>query len=210
LLKRYGVSPRFLAACVSAIAILLQGPSAAAEGEPAPADPWAHRPVSLLTRMEAGGGEMGPTGLVGLVLEITPARWFSLSGDAGAGFDGTQLAAMARGRLFVTKNTALGLGVGASSGAYVDTDEPWLDFCFVDCPRYHRREWGSASWGNGRWLRVAALRRRPVAPRPERRRLHEHRSVPHDARRLRVHRLGARIRGRRLELRPRGDRARFT
>jgi hypothetical protein len=148
LLKRYGVSPRFLAACVSAIAILLQGPSAAAEGEPAPADPWAHRPVSLLTRMEAGGGEMGPTGLVGLVLEITPARWFSLSGDAGAGFDGTQLAAMARGRLFVTKNTALGLGVGASSGAYVDTDEPWLDFCFVDCPRYHRREWGSASWGN--------------------------------------------------------------
>ncbi len=145
------------AACVLASAVLFVpsgvraeewSPQDATAANPPPADPWAHRPLSLLWRAELGGGEFGPTGLQALAVELTPVRWFSLTGGAGFSLDGTQLAAVARVRLFVTSRTAIAIGAGPSSGKYVDTNEPWLDLCLFDCTSYHKRVWDAALWGN--------------------------------------------------------------
>jgi hypothetical protein len=167
---------RFSFACLAALLVALTAAPARADPEqpiesvPArpPVDPWAHRPVSILSRLEVGGGSFGPVGVQGLLLEVTPIRWVSVVGGGGIGFDGPQVTGMVRGRLFLTRNVAVSLGFGPSAGRYVDTDEPLMDFSWVgclfsgyggidgggsnsssaSCPRYYRKEYSTAWWAN--------------------------------------------------------------
>jgi hypothetical protein len=86
----------------------------------------------------------GPTGIIGVLVDYTPNRWFAVT--AGAGMGGAlhpQFAASARLRLPIGDHIALGAGAGVSGGAYT----PFLQGFMAD-GEYEEVTYANVLWGN--------------------------------------------------------------
>jgi hypothetical protein len=86
----------------------------------------------------------GPTGIVGVLADYTPNRWFAVT--AGFGMGGAlhpQFAASARARLPVGDHIALGAGAGVSGGSYT----PYLQGFMAD-GEYEEVTYANVLWAN--------------------------------------------------------------
>ncbi len=96
-------------------------------------DPYVKRPLVVEGHTAFGG----PVGWLGIGVDYSLARYFSIMGGAGLGQAGPQVSAMARLRLPMDTVSA-GFGAGFSAGEYEDG-------FFASYDRYR---WDAAYWFN--------------------------------------------------------------
>ncbi len=81
-------------------------------------DAWQSHPVAL----EAHLGIATPVGAIGMMLDVAPVSWLSLSCGFGVSTGGVQTACMGRPRLVIRRSMGVHVGAGASMGAHEQND----------------------------------------------------------------------------------------